>query len=182
MSVQLINVNAKGGKKFLRQLNEMKIDLNMKPITSENMRQTKSLKDEDLEKYPFLNTILNHIGKDKQLNKFLNSLKLKQVFIGDFGRKAGYDHRPTEQAYFRFVIHFGSPEVYYKNERNPIPLLDGHCLLISPHESTSTTLTVFSNHINQHQTHVPKIRPKDYRRTTLIYDFEYNFAQDEGEL
>ena len=182
LATPMIDVESKAGKKFIRKLEELKKELGMKQISRENMKQVYTL-DDNLKDHSFLTNFIEHMkGKDKQLTKMLNSLKLKRVFIGDFGRKCGYVNHHIHEYYFRFVIHLGSPEIYYKDSHTekdrPIPMLNGFGFVISPQESDSTEVTVYPDPIrlinNQKiQQLVPKIRPKDYTRTTLIYDFQF---------
>ena len=175
-------------KNFFKKLENFKKELGMKEISKENMKQVKTLKSEDVEGKKFLFTFINEMKntKDKQLVELLDCLEFKRLFIGDFGRKAGYVYRPIEENYFRFVIHIGSPEIYYqdsdKQKDIQIPMLNGYGLVISPQESTVTSLTVYPDPIrlvNDHrvQSLVSKIRPKDYKRTVLIYDFQYNLPE-----
>jgi len=173
-------------KKFFRKLENLKKEIGMKIIDKENMKQIKFLTKEQIEKNPFLTSFLEQMKTDKNLVELVNSLELKRVFIGDFGRKAGYVYRPIKENYFRFVIHIGSPEIYYKDSKiekdKQIPMMNGVCLVISPYEATDVSLTVYPDPIrlvNNHKVQdlVPKIRPKDYKRTVLIYDFEYNLPE-----
>ena len=185
LATPLIDLN---NKKFFKNLEKLKKELGMKEISKENMKQVRNLEQKDLEDKQFLLGFLNQMKntKDKGLKELLECLELKRVFIGDFGRKAGYTHRPIEEPYFRFVIHLGSPEIYYKDsnkEKNKqIPMLNGYGLVVSPQESQATSLTIYPDPIrlvNDHRVQeiVSKIRPKDYKRTVLIYDFEYNLPE-----
>jgi len=155
-------------KNFFKKLENFKKELGMKEISKENMKQVKTLKPEEVENKKFLFSFINQMKntKDKALREMLECLELKRFFIGDFGRKAGYVYREIEEAYFRFIIHLGSPEIYYKDsdreKDKQIPMLHCYGLVIPPQESTNASF---------------KIRPKDYKRTVLIYDFEYKFPE-----
>jgi len=175
-------------KNFFKKLENFKKELGMKEISKENMKQVKTLKPEEVENKKFLFSFINQMKntKDKALREMLECLELKRFFIGDFGRKAGYVYREIEEAYFRFIIHLGSPEIYYKDsdreKDKQIPMLHCYGLVIPPQESTNASLTVYPDPIrlvNDHKVQqlVSKIRPKDYKRTVLIYDFEYKFPE-----
>ena len=192
LATPIIDLN---NKNFFKKLENLKKELGMKEISKENMKQVRNLEQKDLkdlEDKKFLLSFLNQMKntKDKGLREMLDCLELKRLFIGDFGRRAGYVYRNIEEPYFRFVIHLGSPEIYYKgtNEQNDpekdkqIPMLNGYGLVISPQESRTTKLTVYPDPIrlvNDHKVQqlVSKIRPKDYKRTVLIYDFQYNLPE-----
>jgi hypothetical protein len=180
----LINLATKAGKKFVNGVERLKNELlNSQP--NENTRFYKQLTDEQIHANPFLHTVLNNIKNsgDKELQNFFKCLELKTIHIGEFGRKAGYNHYPIEEPYFRFVVHLGSPEVFYINDK-PVALLNGHGFVISPAETNKTHFTVYNGHIrlisDPHvQAIVSKIRPKDYKRTILIYDYAFNFPTED---
>jgi len=187
MATHLIDTDTNAGKKFVRKLENLKNELGMKPITKENMKQIKRLTKEQIKENSFLTTFLNKMKSGKGMKEMIDCLELKNVFIGDFGRKSGYVNYPIKEKYFRFVIHLGSPEIYYydtdKKKDKQFPLLNGYGFVISPQESEEASLTVYSNPIriindNQVQKLITKIRPKDYKRTVLIYDFQYNLSLD----
>jgi hypothetical protein len=185
ISTPLINVDSKKGKKYVRKVQKLRdevFNLEGKQI-GENTRLYKKLSEEQISLNPFLSTFLNWTKNtnDKELIKMLDCLKLVSVSIGSFGRKGGYVHYPIKEPYFRFVVHLGSPEVYYidsYNYRKPVAMLNGYGFFISPQNAEHTSFTIFNEPIRlisdpSVQELVPKIRSKDYCRTILIYDYDY---------
>ena len=179
---QLINVDSKKGKKYVRNVERLRDEVfNMDPKdVTEKTRLYKTLTEEQISDNPFLSTFLNWTKntKDKELLKMIDSLHLKSVSIGSFGRKGGYIHHPIENPYFRFVVHIGTPEVYYIDSRKPVAMLNGYGFFISPSHAHETSFTVFNEpirliHDPSVQELIPKIRPKDYKRIVLIYDYEF---------
>jgi hypothetical protein len=188
---QLINVDSKKGKKFIRNVERLRDEVF--GMESKNANETtrlyKSLNQEQIENNPFLSTFLNWTKntKDKELINMLDSLHLKSVSIGSFGRKAGYNHYPIAEPYFRFILHLGSPEAYYIDSRKPVAMLNGYGFFISPSHSSETSFTIYNEpirliHDPTVQSLVPKIRPKDYKRTILIYDYEFIPKDDVPEV
>ena len=179
---QLINVESKKGKKFIRNVERLRDEVfSVEPKNIlETTRLYKTLTQDQLTSNPFLLSFLNWTKntKDKELLNMLDSLHLKSVSIGSFGRKGGYAHHPIEEPYFRFVVHIGSPEVYYIDSRKPVAMLNGYGFFISPQHSHETSFTIYNEpirliHDPSVQELVPKIRPKDYKRIVLIYDYEF---------
>ena len=193
---QLINVESKKGKKFIRNVERLRDEVfSVEPKNvNKTTRLYKTLTEDQIENNPFLLSFLNWTKntKDKELINMLDSLHLKSVSIGSFGRKGGYAHHPIEEPYFRFVVHMGSPEVYYIDSRKPVAMLNGYGFFISPQHSHETSFTIYNEpirliHDSSVQELVPKIRPKDYKRIVLIYDYEFipkeNFEEvDENEV
>ena len=182
MGTQLINVESKKGKKYVRNVERLRDEVfNMDPKdVTEKTRLYKTLTEEQISANPFLSTFLNWTKntKDKELLKMIDSLHLRSVSIGSFGRKGGYIHHPIDEPYFRFVVHIGTPEVYYIDSRKPVAMLNGYGFFISPSHSHETSFTVFNEpirliHDPSVQSLIPKIRPKDYKRIVLIYDYEF---------
>ena len=179
---QLINVDSKKGRKFLRNVERLRDEVFC--VEPKNVNETtrlyKTLTEEQISDNPFLLSFLNWTKntKDKELLKMLDSLHLRAISIGSFGRKGGYAHHPIDDPYFRFVVHIGSPEAYYIDSRKPVAMLNGYGFFISPQHAHETSFTVFNEpirliHDPAVQELVPKIRPKDYKRIVLIYDYEF---------
>ena len=182
---QLVDDETKAGKKFIRNVENLKTELGIKPVTKDITKQVKKLTQEQIKNNVFLTSFLN-----KYSNDLFKNLELKNVTIGTFGRKSGYVNYPIEENYFRFVIHLGSPEIYYIDSnqvRNKqLPMLNGYGFLISPQESANTYFTVYSNTLRiiddeKVRPIISKIRPKNYSRTVLVYDFAFNIPEEEIE-
>ena len=182
VATQLINVDSKKGKKYVRNVERLRDEVfNMDPKdVTEKTRLYKTLTEEQISDNPFLHSFLNWTKntKDKELLKMIDSLHLKSVSIGSFGRKGGYIHHSIDEPYFRFVVHIGTPEVYYIDSRKSVAMLKGYGFFISPQHAHETSFTVFNEpirliHDPSVQELIPKIRPKDYKRIVLIYDYEF---------
>ena len=186
---QFINLETDLGKEFLQKVQVLKSQLGMK-LKTEKTKVVKKLTSEQMEENSFLLDFMHNVknSPDEELRKLYESLELKSVSIGEFGRKAGYVNYPIKENYFRFVVHLGSAEIYFidsnENRNKQIPMLNGFGFMISPQEATHTHFTVYSNplrlmdDVKLHKI-IPRIRPKNYERTTLIYDFAFNLPISE---
>ena len=190
-TIQLIKTDTPAGKKYVNKINLLKKELGMNPVISETTKQIKYLSGDKLAEHPFLTNFLNPLKNDKELNSLMNNLVLKKVCLADFGRKRGYVHREIPENYFRFVVHLGSPELYYKDssrEQNVrIIMENGYGFIISPYESPDVSVIIYNDPIrlikdSSVTERVSKIRPKDYTRTTLIFDFEYTPELDDDTI
>ncbi len=178
--IPLIDPSTKKGKAFVRNVKRVRNETFNNADIKETTRLYKRLTEEQVKENPFLLTFLNSVKNtnDKELKSMLDCLELKSVTIGSFGRKAGYVHYPIEEPYFRFVLHLGSPEVYYIDSKKPLAMLDGYGFVITPQFSHETSFTIYNEPIRMIsdpsvQALIPKIRMKDYERTILIYEYEY---------
>ena len=178
--IPLIDPSTKKGKTFTRNVERVRNETFNNSEVKETTRLYKRLSEEQIKENPFLLTFLNSVKNtnDKELKTMLDCLQLKSITIGSFGRKAGYVHYPIEEPYFRFVLHLGSPEVYYIDSKKPVAMLDGYGFVITPKFSHETSFTIYNEPIRMiHdpvvQALIPKIRFKDYKRTILIYEYEY---------
>jgi hypothetical protein len=173
------------GKKFTQNIDDLVSELKLNG-KGEKLRKYKILSGEDIKNHTFLENFLDFMKKDDEMREMYDWLKLKRVFIGNFGRKTGFTIRPIKEQYFRIVIHLGTPEVYFldsnKYKDMPLVLKDGFGYIISPQESETTNLTVYEDPIRiiydqKAQNEISKIRPKDYSRLTLVYDYEYEIPE-----
>ena len=188
---QFVNDETKSGKKFIKKVEIVKSELDMK-LKTEKTKCIKDLTPEQISGNSFLTDFMNNIknSPDKELRQLYNNLELKNVTIQEFGRKAGYVNYPIRENYFRFIIHLGSPEIYYidsdKVKNKQLPMMNGYGFMISPQEAPYIHFSVYSNTlrlIDDVKLHkiIPRIKPKDYKRTTLIYDFAFNFTVENLE-
>ena len=186
---QFVNDETKSGKKFIKKVENLKSELGMK-LKTEKTKCIKDLTPEQISGNSFLTDFMNNIknSPDKELRQLYNNLELKNVTIQEFGRKAGYVNYPIRENYFRFIIHLGSPEIYYidsdKVKNKQLPMMNGYGFMISPQEAPYIHFSVYSNTlrlIDDVKLHkiIPRIKPKDYKRTTLIYDFAFNFTVED---
>jgi len=187
----IILPETESGKDFLEKLNNLKEKLNIRE-TEEKTKKFKNLSQNEIEENIFLTDFLNFMKEDKELVEMYNFLKIKNIFIGNFGRKTSFVYHPIKEPFFRFVLHFGDPEIYYLDSTihrdKPLALLNGYGFIISPQEAARSSLTVYSDPVrfvydNKIQEQIPKIRPKKYSRTTIIYDYEYkdNYVEEKLE-
>ena len=68
----------------------------------------------------------------------------------------------------------------------PVAMLNGEGMILPNFSSTTTSITVYQDPIriiydDEIQSKISKIRPRNYNRTTLIYDFELKYSK-ENEL
>lgn len=177
---QVIDVASDAGKLFVKNVNSLKKELNING-TGEKIRQVKDLSPEQIKANPFLRDFMN--GAD-----VFDKLEIKNVSIGNFGRKGGYTHKPNPGSHFRFFVHLGPPEIYYLDDHTVkdkmIPLLDGQGFIVSSLTAPETIVVVYQEpiriiHNSKIQALVPKIRPRNYSRTTLVYDLDYNITEEE---
>jgi len=178
---QVIDVSTKAGKNFVKNINTLKSELKIDK-TGDKTCQVKTLTPEQISENAFLKDFMN--GSD-----VFKHLEVKNVMIGNFGRKGGWTFKPNSgETHFRFFIHLGSPEVYYLDDRERkdrmFPMTDGQGFIISSVTAPETFVTIYSDpiriiHNHKIQDVVPKIRPRDYHRTTLVYDLEYNIPENE---
>lgn len=189
---QVIDVSSKAGKNFVKNIQTLKSELKIDK-SGDNVCQMKTLTPEQILDNPFLTDFMN--GSD-----VFKHLEVKNVIIGNYGRKRGWTYKPYGYeknkpsnevlGYFRFFIHLGSPEIYYlddsQHKDRMYPMTDGQGFIISSVAAPETFVTVYSDpiriiHNHKIQDIVPKIRPRDYSRTTLVYDLEYNIPDEEVE-
>lgn len=158
----LIDVNTKRGKKFVNRVEELR-----KSMKVEISEKTKFLKDVTGEMVGFPN-----IDED---------LILRKVSFGCFGRKAGYTLHPSTSGYFRFILHLGSDEMYYlqndTTQDEGIPMKSGKCIVLKPSQAEETLLVVYEDtkrglYDTNVGVNMSRVRPLDYKRMLLIYDFE----------
>lgn len=173
-AVPIIDLNSEDGKNFLSLLEKLKKTLNLN-ASGEKVRQHKELTNMQFEENPFLVSFM----KSDAFKHF----QVKKVAVGNFGRKAGYNYGPITDNLFRIFIHIGDNEVYYLSDENVkdkmIPLSHGEGFIVSGFSSGNTNVTVYPDplriiHNSQIQSKIPKIRPRNYSRTTLVYDVYFD--------
>ena len=178
---QIIDVNTDYGKKFISDLEKLKKTLKIDD-KGEKARQHKELTPEQIKENSFL---LDFMKNEKTIFK---DFEIKRVYIGNFGRKSGYIYLPIKENYFRFFIHFGSNEAYYLNDDTVkdkiIPLAEGEGFIVASFSAPSSSVIVYQDPIRMFndikiREKIPKIRPRNYNRTTLIYDLYYDIPYDE---
>jgi hypothetical protein len=183
----IIKIETEDGKNFFQKIQELKTKLKLDG-NGEKTRKYNFLSKKEIDENSFLKDFLNFMkdSEDGELSEMFNCFELKKVFIGNFGRKTGFVTRPIKEKLFRFVLHFGDPEIYYldsiKNRDSPLVLTNGSVFLISPQESETTSLTVYEDPIrfiydSEIQKQISKIRAKNYSRLTLVYDYEYHVPE-----
>ena len=179
---QVIDISSEAGKNFVKNVNTLKRELNINK-TGEKVCQIKSLTLEQIENNPFLKDFMN--GSD-----VFKNLEIRNISIGNFGRKGGWTYKPIQDNHFRFIIHFGPPEIYYldddKHKDKMYPMTDGQGFIISAITAPESYVSVYSDpiriiHNPKIQAIIPKIRPRNYQRTTLVYDFHYNIPEEEND-
>lgn len=181
---QIIDINSDAGKNFLKNVEKLKEEMKLNG-KGEKVRQHRELTEEQISQNSFLG--------DFMTSDIFKHFEIKRISLGNFGRKAGYQYRPIEENLFRFVVHLGDPEVYYISDDmvkdKPIPLVNGEGFIISSISAPQTEVLVYADplriiHDFKIQSQIPKIRPRNYSRTTLIYDVLYNIPEEllqEGE-
>lgn len=188
-SVLIIDPETDEGKNFIKKVTQLRDKLFTKKRneTTKNLRQ---LTEEEAKNNIFLLDILDSVSD--HFKKLFDSMNVKGIHIGDYSRKAGWRYQPCKHPYFRIVLHFGPPEIYYIDSTDrkdyPIAVLNGEGLIIPSTSSQSTFITVYKDPIRivydqKVQDKVPKIRPRQYNRITLVYDFEIDesFYQNSDE-
>lgn len=180
---QIIDVTTSDGKDFVQQLESLKKELGVNS-KGEKIRQHVTLTPEQIEKNQFLTDFIS----SEMFKEF--KIEVKGVFIGNYGRKVGWTYPPINQEYFRVFVHFGDNEAYYMNNskmQNKIcPLTSGKGIIVSPFLSQETSITVYSDpirliHDTKIQEMIPKIRPRNYSRTTLIYDLHFAMESEAAD-
>lgn len=166
----LFDPNSKKGEDFIQKV---------KNLTGIGVKYRKTFNKEELVSHDYLLQFFQF--NDPELKTFYDSLELTQLFVGTFGRKNGYCHYPPkENIFLRCIVHIGSPEVYYISSNNfrdkAIAMLNGYVYSISFSEIQETRVTVYSNPIRmiadkKVAQEISKLRPANYSRTVLIYDF-----------
>ena len=181
---QIIDVTSDAGKNFIKNVEKLKQELELNG-KGEKLRQCRELSKEQIESNSFL--------KDFMTSDLFKNFEIRNVSIGSFGRKGGYVYTPITESYFRFFIHLGDPEVYYISDNiytdKPIVLTNGQGFIIPSMSAEETEVIVYADpiriiHDTKIQSQVPKIRPRNYSRTTLVYDMFYDIPEDlieEGE-
>ena len=186
----IIDTSTSNGVGFVKKVHKLVANIFPKPNINNNkqnntdqLRQFKELTPEQITENPFLKQFMH--SKDKATKQLFQSLELKRVYVGNYGRKGGATYTGTQEQYFRIFLHLGSPEVYYLDtetvKEKPLALLDGNGFIISGTHYAQSSVVVYQDPIRLDSSvrdKVPKIRPRDYSRITLIYDFEYHLPED----
>lgn len=178
--IPIINVESDEGKEFIQKVKELRSELFSEPThDTEKYRYFEELSKRKRKKNKYLLSIMDNLSD--QSKKVFDALRIKRVFIGNFGRKGSSLYSSIEEEYFRIILHLGDPEVYYLDSHeyssHPVVLKEGEGLIFPPFISTQTDVSVYKNPIRilndpELQSKLPKIRPKKYDRINLIYDFE----------
>ena len=168
----VIDFETDAGKKFLKKLENLKKELKL-TLNNDKQKKLKTLEGDQIR--PFFKKIMTHSA--------FKELELKRVTIGNFGRRCGFTFRAIEEGFFRIFINIGDPEIYYLDnseyQDKMLPLTNGYGFIIPSLSANSTSITVYEDPIRiinnlEIQKTIPKIRPRNYSRTTLIYDFYFN--------
>jgi hypothetical protein len=181
---QVIDVTSDAGKNFVKNVEKLKRELKING-KGDKLRQHRELSDKQILDNGFL--------RDFMTSDLFKNFEIQKVAIGQFGRKGGYHYNPIQHNNFRFFIHLGDPEVYYVSDETAkdrlVPLTNGQGFIVSSLSATQTEVTVYSDpiriiHDSNIQSKIPKIRPRNYSRTTLVYDLLYDISDElleEGE-
>ena len=183
-SYVLVDINTKNGKKFKNKTETFIQSLCDTSQFNDKTRFVKLLTEEQLRSNSYLTKIFDNMQNngDAELKSLFQSLTLKNVTVGLFGRTGGFTHRAIAGHYFRFFVHFGDPELYYSDSENVenhgISMKSGYSFVLDPTQANSTTITVYENKLRNAfdvkvDPDIPRIRSPDYRRFTLIYDYEF---------
>ncbi len=186
-SYTLIDVATKNGKKFENKTKTLINSLCENQKFNEKTRFVRTLSEQELNENSYLCKIFDNMKNngDKELKDLFSRLELKTVTVGLFGRVGSYNYRNTDTNYFRFFVHFGDPEIYYTSsetvENHGVVMYSGWSFVLDPMSSTNTDVTVYENKVRSNVDlnvcpDIPRIRSPDYKRYTLIYDYE--FLQD----
>lgn len=108
-------------------------------------------------------------------------LKLKGS-VGVYGRKVGSVIKKSENILYRIIINIGSTEVYFleaDSGPDPLILIDGYALICSPAIIDKVNIKVMGNPIRKNLSPniahlIPKIRERDYMRSTIVIDMISN--------
>lgn len=187
----IINIESEEGKTFISKARELRDSVfSEHPIhNKEKVRQFQQLSNRKIKKNNFLKSILDTVSE--QAKPMFDALKLKRIYLGNFARKASSLFQPVQKEDFRILIHFGDTEVYYLDNENtsgePIILREGEGIILPPSVSANTSISVYPDPIRilndpELQTKLPKIRPRNYNRINLIYDYELDLSFIEKEL
>jgi hypothetical protein len=185
--VSIINLETSFGQQYLRSVEKLKTKLFPKFNTDEKLRLFKELTDDEISKHKFLTSFMREKA-DKEMQKIYNSMHLKKVYLGTYGRRGGATYTPCQDTTVRIILHFGDSELYYLDSDTardePHALLTGQGFMFNPYVSQNTSVTVYAEPIrlvydSNLQSKVPKIRPRNYNRTTLILDFDFIFTEEE---
>jgi hypothetical protein len=181
---QVIDVTSDAGKNFVKNVEKLKQELKING-KGDKLRQQRELSEKQILDNSFL--------RDFMTIDLFKNFEISKVAIGQFGRKGGYNYNPISENNFRFFIHLGDPEVYYVSDETAkdrlVPLTNGQGFIVSSLSAPQTEVTVYSDPIRiiydpNIQSKIPKIRPRNYSRTTLVYDLIYNISNElleEGE-
>ena len=179
---EVIDNKIEAGKKFLENVEKLKTELGL-TNTGEFVKKIKHLSPEQIKDNLFLQDFM---GSD-----IYKHFTVKRIQIGTFGRKVGYSYEPIKEQYFRFIIHLGDSEVYYvdstQEKDKMMPMHDGYGFIVSSLLAPCTKVTVYPDpirliHDPKIQTQIPKIRPRKYSRTTLVYDLEMDIEEMLKEI
>lgn len=175
--IRLFDFQSSEGRKsaepFLVDLDKTLGDLFGKLDPKDNLRKFHTFTPELFPNY------LKELG-EKTLKEILKQLpegKLNwKASIGVYGRKDYSTIKSKRGLIYRIIINIGDTEVYYFDQRNdPIALPNGYALLVSPDLIDKTDIKVKSDPIRkilstELQEIVPKIRPRQYMRCTIVLD------------
>lgn len=176
MSIPIIQTDTDIGKEFIGKIKTLR-DTLFPGEYGEKTRQFIKLSPEQLENNQFILDIFKSLSSED--SKLFEALNIKNVSIGNYSRKGGSSYKPSKSVYFRILLHVGDPEVYYLDsdtmKDNSIPVLNGEGIMIP--NSTNTYITVYPNprrilYDQNKQDKISKIRPRNYNRITVLYDFE----------
>ena len=167
---QILDVTSEQGQNFVQQL---KKNYPVKKIFD----KTKEVYNVSGDQLGFLNDIVTEKG-----------VEIVNVEIGHYGRKTGWtserniqgDHIST----FRILVHFGNPEAYYYND-HVYAVMPGFGFILSPFSPSEVSVCNNPIQVFHHQgvqNIVPKIRPRQYVRTTLIYTLKMNLDEVNDEV
>ena len=189
--VLIIDTENGFGIEFKQRLMKLKKELFPKVKKNpDRTRQFYELAEDYVEENDWLLRILDNVSQ--QARNVFDNLIIKRIFVGNYARKGGSVYQPISEEYFRIYLHLGDPEVYYFDNENyqdePIVLSEGEGFILPSFISTDTTITVYPDPMRilndpVLQAKITKLRPRNYNRTTLIYDFELseNFFKTDDE-
>lgn len=166
---QIVDITGDLGQKFLENLRK---EYPVKKLSE----KTKEVYLVTGEKLGFLNDIVTEKG-----------VEIEKVEIGHYGRKTGWTSQREENnenvRNFRLVIHFGNPEAYYYND-HVHAVMDGYGFILSHFAPSEVSVSNNPIQVFNHQgiqSVVPKIRPRQYIRTTIVYYLKMSLDKIENE-
>lgn len=137
-----------------------------------------------------LKDILDRDPKTKELVESKDTFSCWKASVGMYGRKVGSMIKRDSSVLYRIVINVGDIEIYHLDSemfKEPAVLPNTYALLCSPNMVSTTDLKVQSDPHRKNLSKdilslVPRLRPRNYMRCTIVLDLPVDLPDLPMEL